>query len=172
MFKGFAVHKPGEELKLWEYEPQPLGANDVEIRVTHNGLCHTDLHMRDDDWGITSYPLIPGHEVVGVVEAVGANVTTAAKGDRVGFGWIRDSCRGCLPCLRGCENLCDKGYTGLIVGAGNFGGFQPRMRAPVSAPTEGGGALAGGNRGSCGECFVWFLQRGRVCAPPCHRLMT
>jgi uncharacterized zinc-type alcohol dehydrogenase-like protein len=72
--------------------------------------------LQDDDWGITSYPLIPGHEVVGDVTAVGDAVTSVAVGSRVGVGWIRDSCRRCKNCLRGNENLCVKGYTGLIVG--------------------------------------------------------
>lgn len=130
VFKGFAVQKPHEKFQLFEYEPRPLGPKDIDIKVTHNGLCHTDIHMRDDDWGVTAYPLIPGHEVVGVVAAKGADVSFEV-GERVGFGWIRDSCRCCLNCLRGNENLCEAGYTGLIVGAGNFGGFQPVMRAPA-----------------------------------------
>lgn len=130
-YKGMAVQKPGEDFKVWEYQPGPLSPNDVEIKVTHNGLCHTDLHMKDNDWGISSYPLIPGHEVVGIVEAKGANVEGLEVGQRVGVGWIRDSCRRCRFCTRGDENLCTKGYTGLIVGPGMFGGFQPIMRAPA-----------------------------------------
>eukprot|EP00878_Enallax_costatus_P011767 GHUV01012283.1.p1 GENE.GHUV01012283.1~~GHUV01012283.1.p1 ORF type:complete len:349 (+),score=57.72 GHUV01012283.1:194-1240(+) len=129
-YKGLAVHKPGEQFKLWEYEQEPLAATDVEIQVTHNGLCHTDLHMKDDDWGLTSYPLIAGHEVVGTVKQVGSGVQGIKVGDRVGVGWIRNSCRRCPQCLRGNENLCAKGYTGLIVGPNMFGGFQPIMRAP------------------------------------------
>lgn len=130
-YKGYAVHKPHEKFELWEYEPGPLAPNDIEIKVTHNGLCHTDLHMMDDDWGLTAYPLIPGHEVVGTVTAVGDDVAGIARGSRVGVGWIRDSCRRCKNCLRGNENLCVKGYTGLIVGSNNFGGFQQVMRAPA-----------------------------------------
>lgn len=130
-WKGYAVHAPGEKFKLWEYEPEPLAPTDVEIKVTHNGLCHTDSHMADDDWGITSYPLIPGHEVVGEVAAVGAAVKGLEVGTRVGVGWIRNSCRRCRNCLRGNENLCVQGYTGLIVGPKMYGGFQPRMRAPA-----------------------------------------
>jgi uncharacterized zinc-type alcohol dehydrogenase-like protein len=130
-YRGLAVHKPGEEFKQWEYQAGPLNPKDVEIKVTHNGLCHTDLHMKDDDWGITSYPLIAGHEVVGTVAALGEDVQGLEVGQRVGVAWIRDSCRRCRFCMRGTENLCVKGYTGLIVGPDNFGGFQPVMRAPA-----------------------------------------
>ena len=103
--------------------------NDIEIQVTHNGLCHTDLHMRDNDWGISQFPLVPGHEVVGTVTEIGTQVTTLKVGDRVGFGWIRDSCRVCSHCLQGQENICRQGYTGLIVG--HHGGFADRLRAPA-----------------------------------------
>lgn len=79
-------------------------------------LCTAWSVLQDDDWGLTAYPLIPGHEVVGEVVAVGGDVRGVSIGSRVGVGWIRDSCRRCPNCLRGNENLCKKGYTGLIVG--------------------------------------------------------
>eukprot|EP00741_Cyanophora_paradoxa_P016409 tig00020912_g15844.t1 len=126
-FKAYAVVSKGKPLEPWTYTPKPLGDYDVELKVTHNGLCHTDIHMRDNDWGISTFPLIPGHEVVGVVEAVGSKVSRVNVGDRCGFGWIGDSCGGCRECEMGDENLCEKGYKGLIVG--NHGGFQERMRA-------------------------------------------
>ncbi len=125
-FMAYAVLNRGEKLQKWEYEPTPLKVDEIEIRVTHNGLCHTDIHMRDNDWGISSYPLVPGHEVVGIVTQVGEKVTSIQKGDRVGFGWIRNSCRVCDYCLQGEENICRQGYTGLIVG--NHGGFASQLR--------------------------------------------
>lgn len=130
-FHGWAVMKPKEKLQPWTYNVSDTPASkEIDIRVTHNGVCHTDIHMRDDDWGISKFPFVPGHEVVGEVVAVGSGVTQHAVGDRVGVGWIRDSCRACKNCLRGEENICLKGYTGLIVG-GNNGGFQAVMRAPA-----------------------------------------
>jgi len=57
MFHAYASLQPGERLQRWEYEPAPLGAGEIEIRITHNGLCHTDIHMRDNDWGVSTYPL-------------------------------------------------------------------------------------------------------------------
>ena len=126
-FQAYASLKPGEKLQPWEYEPAPLGNNDVEIAVTHNGLCHTDIHMRDNDWNVSKFPLVAGHEVVGNVTQIGAEVTSIKIGDRLGFGWISNSCRVCDACLRGEENICRQGYKGLIVG--NHGGFANKLRA-------------------------------------------
>ena len=126
-FQAYASLKPGEKLQPWEYEPAPLGNNDVEIAVTHNGLCHTDIHMRDNDWNVSKFPLVAGHEVVGNVTQIGAEVTGIKIGNRLGFGWISNSCRVCDACLRGEENICRRGYTGLIVG--NHGGFGNKLRA-------------------------------------------
>lgn len=126
-FQGYASLKPGEKLQPWEYEPAPLGNNDVEIAVTHNGLCHTDIHMRDNDWNVSKFPLVAGHEVVGNVTQIGGEVTGIKIGDRLGFGWISNSCRVCDACLRGEENICRQGYKGLIVG--NHGGFANKLRA-------------------------------------------
>lgn len=127
--KAYAALNSGEKLQPWEYEPEPLQVDEVEIRVTHNGLCHTDLHMRDNDWNVSQYPLVPGHEVVGEVTEVGEKVTSLHKGDRIGVGWIRNSCRSCDHCLQGEENICREGYTGLIVG--HHGGFADRLRVPA-----------------------------------------
>ena len=128
-FTAYAALQPKEKLQVWQYEPALLTDSEIEIRVTHNGLCHTDIHMRDNDWGVSQFPLVAGHEVVGIVTEVGKDVTTLQKGDRVGIGWIRNSCRGCYHCLQGEENICKKGYTGLIVG--NHGGFADRVRVPA-----------------------------------------
>ena len=124
-FTAYAALHAKEKLQLWEYEPAPLKDSEIEIRVTHNGLCHTDIHMRDNDWGVSKFPLVPGHEVVGVITEVGEAVTRRQKGERVGLGGIRNSCRVCYHCLQGEENICKKGYTGLN------GGFANRMRAPA-----------------------------------------
>ena len=125
-FQAYASLKVGEKLQTWQYEPQALGPNDVEVAITHNGLCHTDIHMRDNDWDVSSFPLVAGHEVIGNVTQIGPDVTSIQVGDRVGCGWIRNSCRSCDACLRGEENVCRQGYTGLIVG--NHGGFADKLR--------------------------------------------
>ncbi|MEM7758198.1 MAG: NAD(P)-dependent alcohol dehydrogenase [Cyanobacteria bacterium P01_A01_bin.40] len=128
-FTSYAALKPKAKLQLWQYEPDPLQNDQIEVRVTHNGLCHTDIHMRDNDWGVSEFPLVAGHEVVGIVTEVGADVTILKQGDRVGLGWIRNSCRVCYHCLQGEENVCKQGFIGLIVG--NHGGFADRLRAPA-----------------------------------------
>ncbi|GIL86677.1 hypothetical protein Vretimale_11489 [Volvox reticuliferus] len=125
--RGWAVSEAKSKLAPWTYEVGELKPHEVDIRVTHNGLCHTDMHMRDNDWGVSAFPFIPGHEVVGEVIAVGSDVTGLRPGDRAGVGWISNSCRVCANCKRGEENICEKGYTGLIV-MGNHGGFQEICR--------------------------------------------
>ncbi|GAX72598.1 hypothetical protein CEUSTIGMA_g54.t1 [Chlamydomonas eustigma] len=129
-FSGYAALQKGLEVSKYEYEPGPLQPRDIDIRVTHNGLCHTDIHMTLDDWGVSKFPFIPGHEVVGYVAAKGSEVRHLEVGDRVGYAWIKDSCHGCQNCYTGHENLCLKGYTGLITGGG-MGGWQNYMRAPA-----------------------------------------
>lgn len=126
-FTAYAALQPKAKLQVWQYEPAPLKNEEIEVKVTHNGLCHTDIHMRDDDWGVSKFPLVAGHEVVGIVTEVGKDVTKLQPGDRVGLGWIRNSCRECYYCLQGEENVCKQGFTGLIVG--NHGGFADRVRS-------------------------------------------
>lgn len=127
---GWAVPTKNAPLQPAGYELGPLQSNEVDIKVTHNGVCHSDLHMRDDDWFISKFPFVPGHEVVGEVIATGASVANLKIGQRVGAGWMRDSCRRCAACVRGEENICEPGYTGTIV-MGNNGGFQAVLRLPA-----------------------------------------
>jgi uncharacterized zinc-type alcohol dehydrogenase-like protein len=104
--KGLAAHAAGAELLPFHYDPGSLGPQDVEIAITHCGICHSDLHLIANDWGISQYPFIPGHEVVGAVAAVGDRVRSLAVGQRVGLGWQSNSCGECEWCIRGMENLC------------------------------------------------------------------
>ncbi len=104
--KGFAAHAAGAELLPYRYDPGELGPHDVEIAITHCGICHSDLHLISNDWGISQYPFIPGHEVVGKVAAIGSEVQNLQEGQRVGLGWQSNSCGQCEWCIRGLENLC------------------------------------------------------------------
>lgn len=123
--KGYAAFGPGEALKPFSYEPGPLGPHDIEVAVTHCGICHSDVHLIDNDWGITKYPTIPGHEAVGAVTAMGSEVRGLAKGDRVGVGWQAGSCMACEWCVSGQENRCrDQAATCL----GHFGGFAEAVQ--------------------------------------------
>ncbi len=76
----------------FRYDPGRLGSVDVEIAITHCGICHSDLHLISNDWGISQYPFIPGHEIVGTVTAVGSRVRALKTGTRVGLGWQSNSC--------------------------------------------------------------------------------
>ena len=100
-YRAWAAPKPGAALEAFEYDPGPLGADEVEITVDHCGICHSDLSMLDNHWGFTQYPFVPGHEAVGRVTALGANARGVVMGQRVGLGWNAHSCLHCDPCLAG-----------------------------------------------------------------------
>ena len=99
MIKAYAAVEPGGELKPFEYDPGPLGDHDVEIEVDYCGICHSDLSMLNNEWGITQYPFVPGHEVAGRISAVGKHVNKFSIGDRVGLGWHSDYCNECNTCM-------------------------------------------------------------------------
>ncbi len=123
--RAFAAHQPKGELKAFEYEPGPLGDEHVEVAVSHCGICHSDLSMLDNEWSLTKYPLVPGHEAVGTVRAVGSRVTTVKPGARVGLGWYSQSCMGCRQCMRGDHNLCPTVESTIV---GRHGGFANAVR--------------------------------------------
>ncbi len=126
MIKAYAAFEPGGELKPFEYDPGPLGVDQVEIDVEHCGICHSDLSMINDEWGMSQYPLVPGHEVIGVIGAVGENVGHLNVGERVGLGWHSGYCQACDSCASGDHNLCAAGE-GTIMG--RHGGFADKVRA-------------------------------------------
>ena len=103
---GYAAKAVGQPLEPFEYRSPELGENDVRVSVTHCGVCHTDIHAIDNYYGIVNFPLVPGHEIVGYVSAVGPAVSGLRIGDRVGIGWQGRSCRQCEWCLKGEEQLC------------------------------------------------------------------
>jgi uncharacterized zinc-type alcohol dehydrogenase-like protein len=125
MIRAYAAHKAGDQLRAFEYDPGPLGPDQVEIDVQACGLCHSDLSMLANDWHMSAYPLVPGHEVVGKVAAVGAHVTSVATGDTVGLGWYSGSCLTCDQCMGGDHNLCGHGEQTIV---GRFGGFADKVR--------------------------------------------
>ena len=125
MIQAYAVHEPGGKLQRFEYDPGDLAPGQVEIDVLACGICHSDLAMIENQWEMTAYPLVPGHEVVGTVAAVGEGVTNVAVGDMVGLGWYSGSCLTCRQCMSGDHNLC-AGNEGTIVG--RHGGFADAVR--------------------------------------------
>lgn len=123
--KALAAHQAKGQLKPFEYEAGGLGGDEVEIAVSHCGICHSDLSMLDNDWQMSQYPLVPGHEVVGTITAVGPNVRHLQVGQRVGLGWFSGSCMTCPTCMAGDHNLCPSNEQTMV---GRFGGFADRVR--------------------------------------------
>jgi uncharacterized zinc-type alcohol dehydrogenase-like protein len=124
-FHAHAAHSKKSALTPFVYEPLPLGTHDVEIRISHCGICHSDVHLVDGDWGMGSYPMVPGHEIVGTVTALGPEVKHLEAGARVGVGWQRGACLACDSCIAGDENLCAQNEATCV---GHHGGFADRIR--------------------------------------------
>ena len=126
MIKAYAVHEAGGKFQPFEYDPGELSADQVEIDVEYCGICHSDLSMVNNDWGMSQYPVVPGHEAVGKIAAVGSAVEKFSIGQKVGLGWFSDSCMHCEWCLSGDQNLC-LDAEGTIVG--RYGAFADKVRA-------------------------------------------
>lgn len=128
IIKSYAAKAAGADLEVWEYDAGDLKPDDVEVQVDYCGICHSDLSMIDNEWGMSSYPLVAGHEVIGRVAALGE----AAKdkglkiGQRVGIGWTARSCNHCDACISGNQINCLEGSLPTIM---NRGGFADKLRA-------------------------------------------
>lgn len=125
-FTGWAAKAPGAPLEQYEYDPGPLGAEEVEIAVEYCGICHSDQSMIDNEWGNAKYPFVPGHEAVGTVVRLGEQARGLKLGQRVGIGWHKSSCMHCASCMDGAHQLCPTVKPTII---GGNGGFANRMRA-------------------------------------------
>ena len=123
---AYAASSAKGPLKPFSYDPGELGPEEVEIKVTHCGICHSDLSMLDNEWGMSKYPFVPGHEVTGTVAALGPEAKGLKLGQRVGLGWWAQSCLACHECLSGDHHLCPT-VQGTIFG--RHGGFADRVRA-------------------------------------------
>lgn len=150
MIKGWAVRAPKDKLEPYEYEPGELGPEEVEIAVEHCGICHSDLSIINNEWGISSYPVVPGHEVIGSITAMGPLAKGLKIGQKVGVGWMAGSCMHCNPCIGGDQNLCPTGSATIV---GRQGGFADRVRVqwpwaiPLPAglnPADAGPLMCGG----------------------------
>ena len=156
--QGLAVHAAGAELLPFRYDPGELGIQEVEIGITHCGICHSDLHLISNDWGMSQYPFIPGHEITGSVTAVGSQVRSLKTGQRVGLGWQSNSCGVCEWCTQGLENLCPSSEATCVH---RHGGYASRVRAnarfvvpiPDALPSEQAAPLL------CGGITVYNPMR-------------
>ena len=148
----------------FRYDPGQLGLQEVEIGISHCGICHSDIHLISNDWGISQYPFIPGHEIIGTVTALGSAVRSLKVGQRVGLGWQSNSCGQCEWCTRGMENLCPESEGTCVH---RHGGYADRVRAnarfvipiPDALPSEQAAPLL------CGGITVYNPLRTRGINP-------
>ncbi|CAI1174929.1 MULTISPECIES: NAD(P)-dependent alcohol dehydrogenase [Serratia] len=130
---AYAAHDAKSALVPFDYQPRALRDHDVQIKVLFCGVCHSDLHQARNEWSNTLYPVVPGHEIVGRVSAVGSHVSAYQVGDLVGVGCMVDSCRSCPSCEEGLEQYCENGFTGTYngqdrqTGAVTYGGYSTDM---------------------------------------------
>ena len=130
--RAFAATTSTAPLTPFAFDRRDPGPDDVAIDIKFAGICHSDLHIVKNDLGNTVYPIVPGHEIAGLVTAVGANVTKFKVGDRVGVGCMVDSCRTCASCVVGEEQYCIPGFTGTY---GNPDKHSAESGQPI---TQGG----------------------------------
>ncbi|WP_112265548.1 NAD(P)-dependent alcohol dehydrogenase [Lentzea terrae] len=146
---AYAAPAPKAPLERTTIERRAVGAHDVLIDIKYAGICHSDIHQVNEGWGEGIFPMVPGHEIAGVVAEVGSEVTRYAVGDRVGVGCMVDSCRECEFCLRGLEQYCANGNTMTYNGIDRhgdvtYGGYSKQIvvdenyavRIPDSLPLD------------------------------------
>jgi alcohol dehydrogenase (NADP+) len=129
---AYAAPAAGQPLAPTTIERRDVGPNDVLIEITHAGICHSDIHTVNGDWGPQPFPVVPGHEIVGVVTEVGPEVGTHRVGDRVGVGCMVNSCGHCANCLGGDEQYCLNGMVGTYAttdrdGSTTQGGYSTHV---------------------------------------------
>ncbi|MFH7593780.1 NAD(P)-dependent alcohol dehydrogenase [Streptomyces racemochromogenes] len=129
---AYAAPAPKAPLERTTVPRRPVGEHDVLIEIKYAGICHSDIHQARDGWGEGIFPMVPGHEIAGVVAEVGEGVSRFAVGDRIGVGCLVDSCRTCEYCLAGQEQHCVKGATGTYNALGRdgeptYGGYSTHL---------------------------------------------
>ncbi|TNJ42130.1 NAD(P)-dependent alcohol dehydrogenase [Tamlana fucoidanivorans] len=122
---AYAAHEAGGKLEKHQYELPDVSGEYVDIKVEYCGICHSDLSMINNEWGMTQYPIVPGHEIVGEVIAVGSEVKNVNVGDKVGLGWFSESCMHCNQCIGGNQHLCGSAEATIV---GRHGGFSDVVR--------------------------------------------
>jgi uncharacterized zinc-type alcohol dehydrogenase-like protein len=126
MIKAYAAMSKGSSLELYEYEAEPLKPNEVRIKVESCGICHSDISAIDGSWGISKYPMVAGHEVIGEIIGTGSNVSLHKIGDRVGLGWHSGYCNDCVQCDAGDHNFCSSTKKTVF---SQHGGFAEQVTA-------------------------------------------
>jgi len=148
--RSWAAKAAAAPLEPYQFDPGPLGPEDVEIAVEYCGICHSDVSMLDNEWGYTVYPFVPGHEAVGTIVALGEHTKGLQVGQRVGVGWTASSCLHCHQCIGGNHHLCPEAKATIV---DRPGAFAERLRAnwawviplpPALDATAAGPLMCGG----------------------------
>jgi threonine dehydrogenase-like Zn-dependent dehydrogenase len=139
-FHAYGASSPRAPLEPLSFDPGELRPGEVEIQVSHCGICHSDLSMLDNEWGWSTFPFVPGHEAIGTVVALGEEAKGLKIGQRVGVGWFAHSRLSCYECLSGDHHLCTRGQGTMM---GRHGGFADRLRVLGEALAN---AIVHGNR--------------------------
>ncbi len=173
--KAYAAQAADTDLAPFALERRDVGPKDVAIEIEYCGVCHSDLHQARNDWRNTVYPCVPGHEIIGIVTAVGADVERHAVGDRVGVGCMVDSCKTCSTCSAGLEQYCETGFTGtyngmLPDGSHTFGGYSQRitvredfvLRIPEGMDPAGAAPLLCAGITTFSPLKRWYVAHGQA----------
>jgi uncharacterized zinc-type alcohol dehydrogenase-like protein len=165
---ALAARAAGARFEPFSYDPGPLGDEQVEIEVLYCGICHSDVAMHKNEWGMTQYPFVPGHEAIGRVVAMGADAKLVKEGQIVGLGWNSGSCLHCRQCLAGDHNMCSNLEQTIV---GRHGAFGTRVRChwEWATPLPDGVDAAKAGPLFCGGITVFnpLLQEGVL---PTHRV--
>jgi uncharacterized zinc-type alcohol dehydrogenase-like protein len=149
--RGYAALSAGTGLVPFEFNRRDIGAHDVELDIKYAGICHSDIHQVREEWGPAMFPMVPGHEIAGVVTSVGSAVSKFTVGDHIGVGVFVDSCRDCEQCKKGLQQYCENGMTGTYNGFERdgktvaMGGYSNRfvinedyaVHIPANLPLDG-----------------------------------
>jgi alcohol dehydrogenase (NADP+) len=130
--KGYAAQSPTSLLAPFTFQRRTPGKKDLTIEIDYCGVCHSDIHQARDEWGGSIFPMVPGHEIVGRVTAVGTEVKAFKVGDLAGVGCFVDSCRECESCKEGLEQYCEQGMSATYNGTERdgtptFGGYSNQI---------------------------------------------
>jgi len=175
--KGYAAQQAGVALGPFTFERREVGPKDILVQIRYCGVCHSDIHQARDEWGGAIFPMVPGHEIVGTVEGVGAEVKKFKVGDSVGVGCFVDSCRTCSSCTKGLEQYCETGmiftYNGMDKdGQPTYGGYskhivvdeQYALAIPVGLPLEGVAPLLCAGITTYSPLRQWGVGKGHTLA--------
>lgn len=114
--RGYAALSAQSNLTSYDFDRRDLGDHDVALDISYAGICHSDIHQVAEEWGPAIFPMVPGHEIAGVVTSIGSKVSKFSVGDKIGVGVFVDSCRKCTSCLKGLQQYCVEGMTGTYNG--------------------------------------------------------